>query len=997
MQIKTGSKVTTKDNRTGVVEAVEGKFASVIFPEDNEIIHLEDLSPLPEGPLAQLVENKFKGRHEEFILRVQSLFFKHASEFDPQYGLSNARIEPLPHQIFAAHTALSKQQTRLILADEVGLGKTIEAGLILKELITRGVAQRIVIICPASLQYQWQSELSSKFNEKFEVMDKVASDFFGKQKKNPFEQVDRIITSINYVTREPRQDQLLEAGWDLVIFDEAHRVRRKLDRNKNSVSTKAYQLAEELERLASGILLLTATPMQLHPYEIFSLIEIIEPGLFSSYEHYEKYRTEIPELNRLIKKIEQLGNSLTPQEAEEIELGVKKFLKEENLKSELLLTQASQRASIIDALSEKHPHATVMVRNRKSEIGGFKGREAQQFGVEMSTSEAALYDDVESWIRNRFEQDRKKRKNSSLFLLPTYHKMLASSPAAVYESFKRRITELKKELKDPNQKTRKSKVNREEYLELEDQSDFEPVITEFEIEKIEAEIAELELLNKRIGKSDDCKREKFIEIINNLRKDEPETKIVVFTGFKATQKYLKDNLATEGHGVAEFHGGMNKEEKERQIRDFKTKFPVFISTEAGGEGRNLQFANVIINYDLPWNPMKVEQRIGRLDRYGQKTRVRVLNLFRKETIEQRVHDRLLQRIGLFEESVGPLEPILGDVERDYSALLCSGDTKELEKYEDALEKKVQALHAESLLGDFALDRASFRKDLANKILQKSQLASHDELQDFLTSALRYSGGSPKAHTNESGYIITLSDGLSQKLNISNEPLRGLFDPEDALDRDDLDFFSVGHPFVKAFLDHTSSDDRVKATICRKTPPNLNEDPKLEIIFELQSKGRNSKGKLFLHKVGQDGSIEESEITAIPQFGDSAESEIPEWVIDARARSETKFQSTFETFREEILEADLELRDKDLSRLKRIADYRSTKLEDKKHRLSTQINELERSGDDKQKRIIPALKGQITKTEKILSEQEEKYLHEKSIIENQASTVSAKTWGVYLTI
>ncbi|MEC7924004.1 MAG: SNF2-related protein, partial [Actinomycetota bacterium] len=150
MKFKTGSKVRTKDGRVGVVADSDGDYTLVIFPDSEETIHIDDLELLQPGPIDQLRENKFDGRHAEFVLCIQSLFLKHAAKFDPQYGLSNARIEPLPHQVFTAHAALSKQQPRLILADEVGLGKTIEAGLILKELITREAVDRILVICPAS-------------------------------------------------------------------------------------------------------------------------------------------------------------------------------------------------------------------------------------------------------------------------------------------------------------------------------------------------------------------------------------------------------------------------------------------------------------------------------------------------------------------------------------------------------------------------------------------------------------------------------------------------------------------------------------------------------------------------------------------------------------------------------------------------------------------------------------------------------------------------------
>jgi hypothetical protein len=264
-----------------VLSAGDGVLVQVAFSSGTVWIHREELEKLPEGPAERLAAAEL-GQLEPYGLRLQSLYLRHAYRYDPLTGLSSARIEPQLHQVFVAHRVTQKLQPRMILADEVGLGKTIEAGLIIKELRARELLRRVLIIVPASLQLQWQSELKSKFNEDFEILDGAALQYLGRGKANPWMTRQNVICSLPFASSPKHAEQIIEAEWDLVIFDEAHRVRRSLQGAAKTKTTQAYRLADELKELVNGLLLLTATPMQVHPFELYSLIELVEPGLFPS-------------------------------------------------------------------------------------------------------------------------------------------------------------------------------------------------------------------------------------------------------------------------------------------------------------------------------------------------------------------------------------------------------------------------------------------------------------------------------------------------------------------------------------------------------------------------------------------------------------------------------------------------------------------------------------------------------------------------------------------
>src|SRR5580704_4456982 len=341
-----------------IVSAGESALVQVAFPSGSVWVHAEELERLPEGPSERLAVGEL-GRLEPYGLRLQSLYLKHAYRYDPLTGLSSARIEPQPHQVFVAHRVTQKLQPRMILADEVGLGKTIEAGLIIKELRARGLLGRVLIIVPASLQLQWQSELRSKFNEDFEVLDSAALQYLGRGGGNPWMARQNVICSLPFAANPKRAEQIIEAEWDLVIFDEAHRVRRHLQGASKTRTTQAYRLADELKELVNGLLLLTATPMQVHPFELYSLIELVEPGLFPTFRSYDSFRGYLPRLNALMKDL-QAWNALGDAERASALRANSEMLDELGVPADRALTVLGQdpdRERLMDVLVSKHPLA----------------------------------------------------------------------------------------------------------------------------------------------------------------------------------------------------------------------------------------------------------------------------------------------------------------------------------------------------------------------------------------------------------------------------------------------------------------------------------------------------------------------------------------------------------------------------------------------------------------------------------------------------------------
>lgn len=999
--MKAGDRVRIVNGRMGVVASVDGAWAEVVFPDGAENVHRDDLVPLSEGPGGELLRGLF-GDPTAYGLRLQALFLQHAYRYDPRSGLSNARIEPNLHQIFIAHVVTNKLQPRMILADEVGLGKTIEAGLILKELRAREMVERVLIVCPASLQYQWQSELRSKFNEEFEILTSAGAKYLGQGGVNPFTRRDSVICSLPFAANPKRAEQIVEAPWDLVIFDEAHRVRRWLQSGNKEKTTQAYRLADDLKDLVAGLLLLTATPMQLHPFELYSLIELVEPGLYPTFRAYDQRRSDLPHLNELMRSLKSWRVLSSNEQNSAVE-------KHTRLLADILgrvpkaaeLEDEESLSTVMDGLVEKHPLAGVMVRNRKAELGGFAGREAFRYLVPLGEEELQLYEDIATYLRESYNRAWASKQIAIGFLMVTYQKMLASSSFAIHQSLKRRVAKLRKQVAHHEERSRA--LSRQALDEMEDAPELSEVVDEleelfFDPDEAQAEIIELESLIARLGGAQDSKAEALLDALDQIFERDATEKVVIFTQFKETQAYLRSQLENTGLRVAVFNGSMSIDEKEAAIRDFRHDAQVLVSTEAGGEGRNLQFAHILVNYDLPWNPMKVEQRIGRLDRIGQKRTVFIYNLACAGTIEERVLDVLDNRIRLFTESVGSLDPILGDVEQDIAQLVMSHVSRLDEQFEqyavDLGRRTREARENERILADFVLDRASLRRDRANELLGQDPLASHKDLLGYAAAALDYYGGALKPHIG-GGHVITLSPRLSAKVQSRSSQVRGVFDPQEALALEDLDFFAVGHDLIDKVITLPLREEPAQTTAHKVT--ELEGGPFLELYYQIRSDGPAMVGRVVRHVVGADGLVRSEEVMTLPPIGEPIALDVPEWATDALAASRDRFNRELAEARDAI-QLDYEARQQEeLRRAERIFRYREQRLRRRIEEDRDWITEKERTGSDRDRRILPARRGKLAKDAERLERLESEYDRQVADIKRRQAEVSGAMWAAAMVV
>ena len=435
---------------------------------------------------------------------------------------------------------------KAILADEVGLGKTIEAGLILKEYMIRGLVKKVLILVPASLVTQWASELNSKF-----FIPAITQ-----RKSYVWEQCDVVISSIDTAKRSPHREIIYKQDYDLVIIDEAH----KLKNNK----TKNYEFVQNLKK--KFCLLLTATPIQNRISEIFNLVSLLKPGhLGSETDFYNKYKKD--------------SRSLDDDQ----------YLKE---------------------LVNK-----VMIRNRRADTGiEWTKRIVETISIEFSEKERELYDAVSSFGQGNAIM------NKSQFSCLTLQREACSSRESVYYTLKNM---LQKEENDS--------------------------------QAFHQQIGQLISLVEAVDTN--SKAEKALELIKEIN-----DKVIIFTEYRATQVFLQWFLKQHGITSVPFRGGFKRGKKDWMRELFKNNAQVLIATEAGGEGINLQFCSHIINYDLPWNPMRLEQRIGRIHRLGQEKDVKIYNFAIKGTVEEHVMKLLYEKIHLFEKVIGELDDILTKLE-----------------------------------------------------------------------------------------------------------------------------------------------------------------------------------------------------------------------------------------------------------------------------------------------------------------------------------------------
>jgi SNF2 family DNA or RNA helicase len=582
---------------------------------------IDGQAPLAFSPEDKLLLQSAPRQHASlhlFDLARQAAQLSTNAGFDRLICLPLVRdMELLEHQIRTAKTVLQRFHGKAMLCDEVGLGKTIEAGLIFAELRMRGLIRNALVLTPPSLIEQWQGEMRRKFSIELTSHDNPA---FKERGRDAWTEFDYVIASIHTAKREPHRSAITARHWDLLIVDEAHHLR-----NRN---TMVWKLASELEKQYA--LLLTATPVQNNLDELFNLVTLLEPGLLRTAKQFQQHFVD--------KK-----DKLTPRNLDELHR----------------------------LLSE------VMVRNRRSNVGlQFTRRWARTERLLPTPGEQSLYEDVAGFIRPHLRKGD-KGVFSRMALLSLQMALGSSSPAAASTLHKLAET------------LRLTSEDRETLLGLARQA---------------------------AGQSDSTKVNRLLELLQEF----PD-KLVLFTQFRATQDMLQERLRSAGHSVAVFHGGLARLAKEAAINQFRGPARILLATESGSEGRNLQFAHALCNFDLPWNPMRIEQRIGRLSRIGQTHDIQIFNLVTAGTVEEAVLHLLQAKLNLFELVIGEIDMILGnlDEEREFEDLVADlwaeandvGDfRKRMEDLGDRLIQAKQAYlqqqaHDEKIFGDsFAPDQ-----------------------------------------------------------------------------------------------------------------------------------------------------------------------------------------------------------------------------------------------------------------------------------------------------
>ncbi len=704
-----------------------------------------DLRPKPVTEPAERFKSGQVGGTDKYLLRQVADLYLNLHLHDDLVSLGQSQVDIQPHQVSVVHRATREFPHRFLLCDETGLGKTIEAGMIIKELRARGGAQRVLIICPANLVRQWQGEMRSKFNEEFAVLNRQTVDYLRSDQAftgNPFDNPDHdsVICSASWITRSPWRELCLDAEWDLVIVDEAHHARRHAD----GETTQLYDLVQSLvggqNTRNRSALFLTATPMQIHPLELYGLVEILDPTLFLSEDDFTEHRSRMRGLSHLVESLLAGGQDLPWQDGEALQ-AISEWLEET---PEATMTRISSGddglRETARLLTSRHRLSEVMFRNRKSRIGGFTPRSANRWAVTMTEPERAALSSVEDYVTYGYSVAEERQDTSIGFLMVNFQKLTASSHMAILSSLRRRRERLvlgnlrsftASELEDVEEQT-EDDGDIPEAIMASDGILFADPGNQNETGLLDKAIKALESLGDK-----DSKAETFLRQMREIFRENQQEKVLVFTQFRVTQNLIAKLCTENGWGVNVFHGQLNPLEKDEAISQFRQQDgpQVLVSTEAGGEGRNLQFCHWLVNYDLPWNPMRVEQRIGRIDRIGQTNDVLIGNLFVEDSIEERILDVLENRIHAFEETVGGLDEILGGAEADIRRIMALAADRRDQATTDFAEqfetRKQAAIEAGGMLGDFIMDTRSYQRDIVEQITGSSSAVSADDLENFL--------------------------------------------------------------------------------------------------------------------------------------------------------------------------------------------------------------------------------------------------------------------------
>jgi superfamily II DNA or RNA helicase len=719
----------------------------------------------------------FSADANEAFLAVEAQRYKFASLFDPLLAMNTSKIAPLPFQIEAVYGYILKlPRIRFLIADDPGAGKTIMAGLVIKELKLRGVVKRILIVVPGHLKDQWRRELKDKFQEPVTVIDRsYLGAHYG---ENVWRRENQAITSLDFAKRDEILRTLEGVDWDLIVVDEAHKMAAYRYGDKLS-RTERYRLGETLSKSSDHLLFLTATPHKGDPENFRLFLDLLMPGFFA-----------------------------------------KPGLIEESLSS------------------RDNP---LFIRRMKEDLKDFDGkpiftnRFPKTIKFRLSDKEKELYNELSKYVVFQYNKalHMVKRRNIAFALLILQRRM-ASSTYALLESLERRRKRLEDLLKEPELPEETLAVDLEEIEDYEEESRWEQERKweALSIAENKQELRkEVDTLSDLISKAKTVLKEESEVKLSELKKAIEEgfkkirqmrgnEKILIFTESKDTMEYLVKKVKSWGYSVNFIHGGMKLEERVDAENVFKHKTQIMVATEAAGEGINLQFCHLMINYDIPWNPNRLEQRMGRIHRYGQLKDVYIFNLVAEDTREGQVLSTLFDKLEEIRKAVGSdkVFDVIGDTfygknlyQLILEAVANARSLDDIIKEIDVTVDEDYIANVKEALGESLATRHidyTKIKELAEKAKEYRLIPEY--VEEFFKRAFEQAGG--KLRVRKDGFIavdlipyeirkiVEQVDFKNRYGSVLKSYPKATFDKEIAFSNPDAEFISFGHPLLEALLE-----------------------------------------------------------------------------------------------------------------------------------------------------------------------------------------------------
>ena len=713
----------------------------------------------------------FSAPGSETFLSIEAERYNFASLFDPLLAMNTSKIDPLPFQIEAVYGYILKlPRIRFLIADDPGAGKTIMAGLIIKELKLRGVLNRVLIVVPGHLKDQWRRELKEKFQEPFTVIDRGLID--AHYAENVWRRESQVITSMDFAKGEEILPALGSVDWDLVIVDEAHKMAAYRYGDKLS-KTERYKLGEVISKNSDHLLFLTATPHKGDPENFRLFLDLLVQGFFAT--------------QKLID--ESLENKDNP----------------------------------------------LFIRRLKEDLKDFEGkpiftnRYPKTIKFRLSDREQVLYNELSKYVISQYNValQRDKRRNVAFALLILQRRM-ASSTYALLSSLERRKERLEGLLKEPEpvKEMPMATIDLEEVEDYEEErrweqeKRWETVSIAENREELKKEITTLKNLIEKAG--DILREEEEVKLLElkNVMKHLGNEKILIFTESRDTMEYLVGKIKSWGYSVNFIHGGMRLEDRVEAEKVFQHETQVMVATEAAGEGINLQFCHLMINYDIPWNPNRLEQRMGRVHRYGQQKDVYVFNLVAESTREGKVLTKLFDKLEEIRNAIGSdkVFDIIGETfygKNLYQLILDAvAKARSMDEIIKELDIKVDENYIKEIkeaLGESLATRHidyTRIKEMAEKAKEYRLIPEY--IEEFFKRAFQKADG--KFRVRKDGFmaidsvpyeIRKIAEETEFKNRYSSIPRqyqKATFDKEVGFKNPDAEFISFGHPLFEALLE-----------------------------------------------------------------------------------------------------------------------------------------------------------------------------------------------------